>query len=58
VPWCVALADGVPTIRFVDRVLVRRRLHTSNHSLQASIDRASWSTALRSHLAARRLEQQ
>jgi glycosyltransferase involved in cell wall biosynthesis len=58
VPWCVALADGVPTIRFVDRVLVRRRIHAANHSFQASTDRASWSTALRSHLAARRLEQQ
>jgi len=58
VPWCVALADEVPTTRFVDRVLVRRRIHAANKSLQASTDRASWSTALRSHLAVRRLEQQ
>lgn len=58
VPWCVALTDEVPTIGFVDRVLVRRRIHAANHSLQASTDRASWSTALRSHLAARRREQQ
>lgn len=57
-PWCVALTDGVPSIGYVDQVLVRRRIHAANHSLQASTDHASWSTALRSHLAARRSEQQ
>lgn len=55
VPWCVALTDRVPAVGYVDRVLVRRRLHAANKSLQAS--RASWSTALRSHLATRRAEQ-
>jgi glycosyltransferase involved in cell wall biosynthesis len=58
VPWCVALTDGVPSIGYVDQVLVRRRIHAANKSLQASTDLVSWSTALRSHLAVRRLEQQ
>lgn len=57
VQWCIRLADQVPAVRFVDRVLIRRRLHDSNHSLQASTDRGGWSVALREHLAARRREQ-
>ena len=57
-PWCVALTDGVPAVGYVDQVLVHRRIHAANKSLQASTDRASWSTALRSHLAVRRREQQ
>jgi glycosyltransferase involved in cell wall biosynthesis len=54
VPWCMRLADHVPDIRFVDEVLVRRRLHLSNHSAQASTDRGSWLQALRAHLDAGR----
>jgi len=52
VPWCVRLADEVPDIRFADEVLVRRRLHLSNHSARGSTDRGSWLRALRSHLDA------
>jgi glycosyltransferase involved in cell wall biosynthesis len=54
VPWCVRLADEVPDIRFADEVLVRRRLHLSNHSARGSTDRGSWLRALRSHLDAGR----
>jgi len=48
-PWCVALADTIDDIRFVDTIGTRRRLHLTNSSAARHRDRTAWLAALRRH---------
>lgn len=55
--WCLRLTTSAATVMFVDGVLVRRRLHDRNQSLDTAPATATWPAALHAHLAQRRAGQ-
>lgn len=52
--WCVRLLDSSATIGYAHDVLVRRRLHDRNQSLETAPATGMWPAALHAHLLQRR----
>lgn len=48
--WCVRLIDSPATVGYADEVLVRRRLHDRNQSLDTAPSTGMWPAALHAHL--------
>jgi glycosyltransferase involved in cell wall biosynthesis len=54
VDWYLRLIDSGAVIELVDRVVVRRRIHGDNHTMQASTDMAAYVRLVKAYLDRRK----